>query len=95
MRLRGLHNVAFKDKVANGWQGNDLSELAHQTQDETDLDVAQGQSLAQLLDIQPHHAPSSRPILSAVCGSHVDAPLYFIDRVYTNAPKQLQASIDD
>jgi hypothetical protein len=47
-----LHNAAFKDKVAKGWQGGDLSELAHQTQDETDLDVAQGQSLAQL-DPQP------------------------------------------
>lgn len=94
MRLRGLHNVAFKDKVANGWQGSDLSELAHQTQDENDLDVAQGQSLAQL-DPQPHHTPSPLPILSAVCGSHADAPLYFIDRVYTNAPKQLQARIDD
>ena len=43
MRLRGLKDASFKDKAANGWQGNDLSELSPQTQQEEDLDVAQGQ----------------------------------------------------
>ncbi len=43
MRLRGLKDTSFKDKAANGWQGNDLSELSPQTQQEEYLDVAQGQ----------------------------------------------------
>jgi D-hexose-6-phosphate mutarotase len=43
VRLRGLKDTSFKDKAANGWQGNDLSELSPQTQQEEYLDVAQGQ----------------------------------------------------
>jgi hypothetical protein len=37
-----LKNIAFKDKAANGWQGNDLSELDLQKEEEEELDVAQG-----------------------------------------------------
>jgi hypothetical protein len=44
VRLRGLKNVAFKDKASGGWQGSDLSELDQQTEDNEDLDIAQGRS---------------------------------------------------
>ena len=92
MRLRGLKNIAFKDKAANGWQGSDLSELDLQKEEEEDLDVAQGWSPCVAATFARPPQPVS-PRLPAVCSRHPTAPLYFIDRVYTNAPKQLQVRV--
>jgi hypothetical protein len=86
VRVRGLKNAGFKDKAAGGWQGSDLSELGQQTQEEEDLDVAQGVSH----DFCSFPPPSPSFACGAECGSHAAAPNYFIDRVYLNAPKQLQ-----